>query len=240
MHTTEEKKIPRKTYKVYEIDLEDSHGAEVTLQIGKNSDIALVDTGAYCSCMSEESYNLHNTAPLRAICNINVKTASGTNLEPLGIAECNFKLGTATYIQPFIVCRKLTRNFILDRDFLRTNRLHVGWSNEGRFRVQSGKEVLIEAISVETQPVVTMKKNITVPPRTLVVVEMQTVIPSLEGVGYYDFMPTERYVNQEVNLVMIPVAYYTTTAGKQQILQVIINLEEVPIKVSEGTIMGHL
>ena len=165
--------------------------------------------------MSEESYNLHNTAPLRAICNINVKTASGTNLEPLGIAECNFKLGTTTYVQPFIVYRKLTRNFILGRDFLRTNRLHVGWSKEGRFRVQSGKEVLIEAISVEIQPVVTMKKNITVSPRTLVVVEMQTVIPSLEGVGYYDFMPTERYVNQEVNLVMIPVAYYTTTAGKQ-------------------------
>ena len=53
-------------------------------------------------------------------------------------------------------------------------------------------------------------------------------------------MPTERYANQEVNLVLIPVAYYTTTAGKQQILQVIINLEEVPIKVSEGTVMGHL
>ena len=190
--------------------------------------------------MSEESYHLHNTAPVRAICNINVKTASGTDLEPLGIAECNFKLGTTTYVQPFIVCRKLTRNFILGRDFLRTNRLHVGWSNEGRFRVQSGKEVLIEAISVETKPVVTMKKNITVPPRTLVVVEMQTVIPNLEGVGYYDFMPTERYVNQEVNLVLILVAYYTTTAGKQQILQVIINLEEVPIKVSEGTVMGHL
>ena len=101
MHTIKEKKNPRKTYKVYEIDLEDSHGAEVKLQIGKNSDIALVDTGAYCSCMSEESYHLHNTAPLRAICNINVKTASGTNLEPLGIAECNFKLGTTTYVQPF-------------------------------------------------------------------------------------------------------------------------------------------
>ena len=75
--------------------------------------------------------------------------------------------------------------------------------------------MLIEAISVETQPVVTMKKNITIPPRTLVVVEMQTVIPSLEGMGYYDFRPTERYANQEINLVLVPVAYYTTTAGKQ-------------------------
>ena len=190
--------------------------------------------------MSEESYHLHNTAPLRSLCNINVKTASGTNLEPLGIAECNFKLGTTTYVQPFIVCRKLTRSFILGRDFLRTNRLHIGWSKEGRFRVQSGKEILIEAITVEKEPVVTMKKNITFPPRTLVVVEMQTVIPSLKGMGYYDFMPTERYVNQEVNLVLVPIAYYTTTAGKQQLLQLIINLEEVPIKLSEGTVMGHL
>ena len=99
---------------------------------------------------------------------------------------------------------------------------------------------MIEAISVETQPVVTMKKNITITHRTLVVVEMQTVIPSLEGVGYYDFMPTERYANQEVILVLVPVAYYITTAGKQQILQVIINLEEIPIKLSEGTVMGHL
>ena len=53
-------------------------------------------------------------------------------------------------------------------------------------------------------------------------------------------MPTERYANQEVNLVLVPVAYYTTTAGKQQILQAIINLEEVPIKLLEGTVMGHL
>ena len=190
--------------------------------------------------MSEESYHLHNTTPLKSLCNIDVKTASRTNLEPLGIAECNFKLGTTTYVQPFIVCRKLTRSFILGRDFLRTNRLHIGWSKEGRFRAQSGKEVLIEAITVEKEPVVTMKKNIIVPPRTLVVVEMQTIIPNLEGVGYYDFMPTERYVNQEVNLVLVPIAYYTTTAGKQQILQLIINLEEVPIKLSEGTVMGHL
>ena len=35
------RKFPEKTYKVYEIDLQDSHGAEVTLQIGENSDIAL-------------------------------------------------------------------------------------------------------------------------------------------------------------------------------------------------------
>ena len=113
-------------------------------------------------------------------------------------------------------------------------------SKEGRFRVQSGKEVLIEAITIEREPVVTMKKNITIPPRTLVVVEMQIVIPAQEGAGYYDFAPTERYVNQEVNLVLVPIAYYTTTAGKQQILQVLINLEEVPIKLSKGTIMGHL
>ena len=43
-----------------------------------------------------------------------------------------------------------------------------------------------------------------------------------------------------MNLELVPIAYYTTTTGKQQILQVIVNLEEVPIKLSEGTVMGHL
>ena len=43
-----------------------------------------------------------------------------------------------------------------------------------------------------------------------------------------------------MNLVLVPIAYYTTTTGRQQIMQVIVNLEEVPIKLSEGTVMGHL
>ena len=116
----------------------------------------------------------------------------------------------------------------------------MGWSKEGRFRVQAGKEVLVEAITIEKEPLVTMKKNIVIPPRTLVVAEMQAIIPNVEEAAYFDFNPTERYANQGVNLILIPVAYYTATPGKQIILQVLINLDESAIKLTEGTVMGCL
>ena len=119
-----------------------------------------------------------------------MRSASGTNLEPMGITTYTFKLGQQKYTQNFIVCRKLTRNIILGRDFLRDNRLHVGWSKGRKFQVHAGKEMLVEAISTEKTPVVTMKRNITIPPRTLVVVEMQANICDMKGSTYYYFHPT--------------------------------------------------
>ena len=100
--------------------------------------------------------------------------------------------------------------------------------------------MLVEAITMEQHPVVTMKRNITIPPRTLVVVEMQATIPDMEGSTYYDFHPTSRYEGQGINLIPIPIAYHTRTSGQQVLLQLLVNLEEQPIKVEQDTTMGHL
>ncbi|MCG8623453.1 MAG: retroviral-like aspartic protease family protein, partial [Proteobacteria bacterium] len=240
METSSSVRKKSKTAKIYEIDLEDPSGAEVTIQISGKGNIALVDTGASCSCMSEESYNLHGSPPLKTLCNINVKSASGNSLQPMGMANCNVSLGGKEYTQPFIVCRKLTRNVILGRDFLRNHRLHVGWSKEGRFQVHSRKEVVVGAITVEENPIVTMKRNIVVPAKTLVVAEMQATIPDMKNGTYFDFSPTDRYSNSGINLVLIPVAYHTAVPGKQILLQILINFEDTEIKLTEGTTMGHL
>ena len=188
----EDKQSSRKTLRIHKIDLKNICGADVRVKIEGKGDLALVDMGASCSCMSEETHILHGS-PLRSLCNINVRSASGTNLEPIGTTTYTFKLGQQDYTQNFIVCRRLTRNIILGRDFLKDNRLHVGWSKGGKFQVHTGREMLVEAITMEQHPVVTMKRNITIPPRTLVVVEMQATIPDMEGSTYYDFHPTSRY-----------------------------------------------
>ena len=190
--------------------------------------------------MSEETHRVHGSGPLKSLLNINVRSASGTNLEPMGVATYSFTLGNKCYMQPFIVCRRLTRSIIFRRDFLKRNKLHVGWSKQGKFQVQAGKNLEIEAITTESHPVVTMKKNVIIPPRTLIVAEMQATIPDMEGSSYYDFAPTERYLTQCINLVIIPVAYHTGTSGKQVLLQILINLEEQPVKIAQGTSMGHL
>ena len=41
-------------------------------------------------------------------------------------------------------------------------------------------------------------------------------------------------------MIPIPIAYHTQTAGRQILLQLLVNLEEQPIKVEQGTTMGHL
>ena len=240
MTTVESKLRLSVNHQVHEIDLENVSGADVKLKIADQVNVALVDTGAACSCMSEETHRVHGSGPLKSLFNINVRSASGTNLEPMGVATYSFTLGNKCYTQPFVVCRRLTRSIILGRDFLKTNKLHVGWSKQGKFQVQAGKDLLIEAITTESHPVITMKKNVIIPPRTLIVAEMQVTIPDMEGPSYYDFTPTERYLTQGINLVIVPEAYYTGTSGKQVLLQVLINLDEQPVKIPQGTNMGHL
>ena len=73
----------------------------------------------------------------------------------------------------------------------------------------------------------------------LIVAEMQATIPDMEGPSHYDFTPTDRYLMRGINLVIVPVAYYTGTSGKQVLLQILINLDEQPVKIAQGTNMGH-
>ena len=96
----ESKKRRGANYKIHEIDLDDTNGADVKVKIEDKMETALVDTGASCSCMSEESYKSHSCTPLKALCNINVRSAGGNNLEPLGVATYTFTLGNRHYTQP--------------------------------------------------------------------------------------------------------------------------------------------
>ena len=66
------------------INLEDVDGADVPVKINKNPTRALVDTGAYMSCMSEASYYECGSPSLDSLCNFEVTSVSGTDLIPLG------------------------------------------------------------------------------------------------------------------------------------------------------------
>ena len=79
-----------------------------------------------------------------------------------------------------------------------------------------------------------------IPTGNLAVVELQTSIPNMEVGTYYDFKPSEKYLKQGVNLIMVPIIYHTATPGLQTILQVFINFELADITLREGTTVGYL
>ena len=69
---------------------------------------ALIDTGATNSCISEKYYQSLLLIKIHFICNISVRSATGSNLTSLGLINCSFELGKVKFNSDFIVCKNFT------------------------------------------------------------------------------------------------------------------------------------
>ena len=93
-------------------------GPTFPTKIGATVCNALMDTGATRCCISEEYYRKLQLMKIHLLQNVNVRSATGSNLAPIGLVNCTFALGDITFNCDFIVCKNLTRPLILGRDFL--------------------------------------------------------------------------------------------------------------------------
>ena len=93
-------------------------GTTFPTRIGTTMCNALIDTGATRSCMSKKYYQKLQLAKIHLLPHVNIKLATGSNLVPVGLVNCTFKLGKTEFNSEFIVCKNLTRPLILGRDFL--------------------------------------------------------------------------------------------------------------------------
>ena len=101
------------------------HGTTFPTKIGISICNALIDTGATRSCISEKYYQSLQLTKIQFIQNISVRSATGSNLTPLGLINCSLELGKVKFNSDFIVCKNLTRPLILGRDFLIQNHVTV-------------------------------------------------------------------------------------------------------------------
>ena len=100
-------------------------GTMFPTKIGTSMCNAIIDTSATKSCISEKYYQSLSLTKIQFIQNISVKSATGSNLMPLGLINCSFELGKIRFNGDFIVCKHLTRPLILGRDFLIQNHITV-------------------------------------------------------------------------------------------------------------------
>ena len=107
-------------------------GATIPTTFGQTKCNVLIDTGAMKSCMSQAYYQQLMLPATRTLHSCNIKSANGTNLCPIGITECEFKIGMKEYKNDFIVCKNLVRPCILGTDFLRKHGIWTGWSPTGK------------------------------------------------------------------------------------------------------------
>ena len=94
---------------------------------------ALIDTGATRCCISEEYCRKFQLSKIHLLQNVSLRSATGSNLAPIGLVNCTFMLRDTTFNIDFIVCKNLTRTLILGRDFLIQNHISVRYSENGKY-----------------------------------------------------------------------------------------------------------
>ena len=100
-------------------------GTTFPTKIGTTMCNALIDTGAMRSCMSEKYYQKLHLVKIHLLQNINVKSATSSNLAPVGLVTCTIELGKTKFNSDFIICKNLTRPLILGRDFIIQNHVSI-------------------------------------------------------------------------------------------------------------------
>ena len=142
-------------------------GAIIPVTFGQTKCNVLIDTGAM------KSYQQLMLPLMRPILTYQVRSATGSNLCPLGITECEFKIGEKDYKMTLWFVKKLTRLCILGINFLRKHGIFAGWTPKGKFKLITQQEFLVESLEVlKNGPMIHNKQGITIPGRKLAIIDV--------------------------------------------------------------------
>ena len=201
---------------------------------------ALIDTGATRCCISEEYYRKLQLTKIHLLQNVNVRSATGSNLAPIGLVNCTFVLGDTTFNCDFIVCKNLTRPLILGRDFLIQNHISVRYSENGKCILDHKQQELVASVSVETKPHLSLANSMTLPGRTLAVVHINNNLSPEQSGQLYEIEPNYLLTNEYPNLYIIPMIHNVDIHKTEDVPLVVINLSTDSVYLSKGEIMGFM
>ena len=216
-------------------------GATVPVQIAQTKCNVLVDIGATRSCISENLYQKLLHPPIRSLCQMTIVSASGGNVNPVGVTTCEILLGKRKFRMDFIVCKNVARPCYLGLDFLRKYKIGLGWSSSGKFQLQFKHEILIESIDTHVLgPQMMTKADIQVQPRALMVLDVQMDLTQTAPGLIYDVMPNTILKDENPNLVTIPLLHNVESLDTHCIPFLIVNLAQEGIFLPKGQMMGYL
>ena len=227
--------------------MSDSRSAIIPAEIANDKCRVLIDTGASRSFIREDYYRKLQDAKLMAmIRNVRIRSATGRDVQTLGKTKTQFKLGVTTYTSEFIVCRNLRRPAILGIDFLRKNRIGTTWTEEGKFALQKGDDILVESIEIffeDTYPKLKGVKCMDIQARSIMVITTKADFQIQDQGKIFEVKPTEEFVTNHPNLVTLPIIHKTDTENRENVPYLLINLsndDEHILKGEEIAVMEEL
>ena len=219
-----------------------SIGATIPTTFGQTRCNVLVDTAAMKSCMSQAYYQQLMLPATRPIHTYQVKSVNGSNLCPIGITKCEFKIGQKECKNDFVVCKNLIRPCILGIDFLKKHGIFAGWTPTGKFKLISQHEFLVESLEVLMKgPMIHNKQGIEIPGRSLAMIKTSTDTRKFQKDQIFEVKPNFLLTNEYPNLIIVPMMHIMQGEKHDCIPVILINLnEDEKIFPRKGEILGHL
>ena len=223
-----------------EVVIGSEQGMTFPTKIGTTICNSLIDTSATRCCISEKYYKKLQLMKIHLLQNVNVRSATGSNLTPIGLINCTFELEGTKFNCDFIVCRNPTRPLILGRDFLIQNYISVRYSENGKCILDHKQKELIASLSVETKPQHSLANSMTQPGRTLSVVHVNNDLEPEQSGQLYKIEPNHLLIEEYPNLYIIPMIRNVDIHKTENVPLVVINLSTDSVYLSKGEIMGFM
>ena len=131
---------------------------------------------------------------IHILSNIHVRSATGSNLSPLGIVDCTFELGKTEFRSNFLVCKNLTRPLILGQDFLMRNQVTVRYSEDGKCIWDYQQQELIASVEIEDKPQLRPTTSVLLLGRTLAVIQVNSNLEPEQSVQFMKLNPLLLYL----------------------------------------------
>ena len=178
---------------------------------------------------------------LNQIYNVDIRSASGNKLKILGLTECTFSIGNHSYTYDFVVCKNISRPFILGIDFLRQNLIDICWTPSGKFGLKNHEIILIESLETYISNFsIHTSSQVKIPGRHIIVLDMK-VNPTEEHLGnVYNIQHNMILQNEYPTLVTIPTIHRVETLKPMKVPYVLIYLANKGVLLPKGKLLGSL
>ena len=140
-----------------------------------------------------------------------------------------------------MVCRNLSRPFILGIDFLRQNLIDTCWTSSTKFGLRNHKNILIESLETSLSGFLIHTKNhVELPGRHIIVLNAK-VNPTEKHLGKtYNIQHSTILQNEYPTLVTVPTIHKIETLKPMRVPYVLINHAKESVFLSGGELLGSL
>ena len=192
--------------------------------------------------MSEKYYKKLQLAKIHLLKNVNVRSATSSNLTPIGLVKLYFELGETKFSNDFIVCKISLEPLILGRDFFIQNHVSVRYSENGKCILDYDQQELIaeSSLNVNNKPQLSLANSMTLPGRTLAIIHVNNNLKPEQSGQMYEIKPNYFLTEGYPNLYIIPMMYNVDIHKTENIPLVVINFSTDNVYLSKGEIMSFM